>query len=111
MIVCGNPIQHVEKPGLTCLVWSVSLTGDTAAELDSPAISEAEVRLIGWQVNLLDMPGGPGARALWLENYHRCHGLVFVVDSLVDHKHLPETSVLLREVFLHPQVAGKPILM
>ncbi|XP_062339888.1 uncharacterized protein LOC134038499 [Osmerus eperlanus] len=98
----------LDGAGKTSLVQII--TGRTPAELPSAGVSEAELTLAGYKVTLLDLPGSAGLRTLWTDAYYRCHGLVFVVDS-VDYSRLMENRTVFRDTLTHPSVTGKSVLL
>ncbi|XP_076851225.1 ADP-ribosylation factor-like protein 13A [Brachyhypopomus gauderio] len=69
-----------------------------------------ELKVENVVVNLLDVGGGPEARASWREYYTEAHGFIFVVDSS-DRQRMKEVKDLLRDMLRHPSVAGKPLLV
>ena len=80
------------------------------AELTLAGVSEVELTLAGYQLTVLDLPGDPGLRTLWADYYHRCHGLVFVVDS-ANKSRFMENETVFSQTLTHPHLTGKPVLL
>ena len=66
-------------------------------------------------VNIFDLGGGKGFRAVWPHYFHDCHAFIFVVDGAQDEgtdiDELSSAREEFRQTFTHEYARGKPVLL
>uniref|UniRef100_A0A8C4WTI3 ADP-ribosylation factor-like 13b n=1 Tax=Eptatretus burgeri TaxID=7764 RepID=A0A8C4WTI3_EPTBU len=102
-------ILGLDNAGKTTLVKGLQKES-TCDIAPTVGFSRADLHIDRFDVTMFDLGGSPNIRAIWQNYYADAHGAVFVVDSS-DQSRIAEARDAVTGILMHPQIAGKPVLV